>query len=556
MAKDKLYDQIIEEYKKCGSVKQTADTVGTTLVRAQRVLITEGLWRSDTSDAIGELYREGKTTQEIADELFISVKTVQAYLPYSKGFYSETEKSRDAMRSSRYRNRNRNAADNQVVHSNRKEEPYMNTKITPIPNNNLSKNADKYKVMKLRLELIMDTKDRHTMNVLRKYAKVKEGIIREIIVPSDISLHKLNYAIQRAFGWQNSHLHHFALPGKVFAELTEGKFDGEEDERYSFPNGSFLKWADYCGTYFRFPSEDFDDLYWDDDYEGNLSIKTWFRRKYNGANIYLGHLEHFVCAKKMTESFIKEYPVIEVDPYFTDPSSSKDSKPGKRFKKTIKDATVREVDIMFECGLGQLLERLPLNEVLRAKGDKKTSKAQLAKMVKERNILFEASRDKYIDMVNGITSSINDFPWTEDEVPVLPITDELIYRYDYGDGWGVKITCEEKYYFKDRLTDASGFVVMSLDDQVLLDETEVFNQKDERILDEESEDIVNTNYERKLKCTYSDGINVLDDVGGVYGFVDFLQELHEGEPEERESYKEWSSGQGWTGREIKPKSVL
>lgn len=81
MTKDDLYNRIIKEYMKCGSVKQTAINAGITLVRAQRVLITEGLWRSDTSDAVCELYEQRKTTQEIADALYYSVKTVQAYLP-------------------------------------------------------------------------------------------------------------------------------------------------------------------------------------------------------------------------------------------------------------------------------------------------------------------------------------------------------------------------------------------------------------------------------------------------------------------------------------------
>ena len=99
MAKDEMYNRILKEYEKCGSVKQTANNVGTTLVRAQRVLITEGLWSSGTSDKVGELFSIGKATQEIADELVVSVKTVQAYLPYSKGFYSETDKSMDALKS-------------------------------------------------------------------------------------------------------------------------------------------------------------------------------------------------------------------------------------------------------------------------------------------------------------------------------------------------------------------------------------------------------------------------------------------------------------------------
>ena len=83
MPQDELYNRIVEEYLKCGSVKKTSETVGTSLVRAQRVLITEGLWHSATSDAVGELYEQGMTAEEISEKLFISVKTVQAYLPYT-----------------------------------------------------------------------------------------------------------------------------------------------------------------------------------------------------------------------------------------------------------------------------------------------------------------------------------------------------------------------------------------------------------------------------------------------------------------------------------------
>ena len=30
-------------------------------------------------------------------------------------------------------------------------------------------------------------------------------------------------------------------------------------------------------------------------------------------------------------------------------------------------------------------------------------------------------------------------------IPVLPVTKQLVYRYDYGDGWEVLITCEDIY---------------------------------------------------------------------------------------------------------------
>ena len=63
---------------------------------------------------------------------------------------------------------------------------------------------------------------------------------------SDRAIHRL-----RAFGWQNGHLHHFSLPEDVFAALTDNQFS---------------TWAELAGVYFRFPTENYEDIYWDDDY--------------------------------------------------------------------------------------------------------------------------------------------------------------------------------------------------------------------------------------------------------------------------------------------------
>ena len=165
MTRDDLYNRIIREYERCGSVKQTAVNVGTSLVRTQRVLITEGLWSSDTSEAVYDLYVQEKTVQEIADELHVSVKTVQAYLPYTKGFYSPSEKSLEAKRSDRYRSRKAYAANNQVNHTQKSEENDMttpNASRTEITTNKRSS------VSKLRLELIINKQDRDTGFCRRK----------------------------------------------------------------------------------------------------------------------------------------------------------------------------------------------------------------------------------------------------------------------------------------------------------------------------------------------------------------------------------------------------
>lgn len=56
----------------------------------------------------------------------------------------------------------------------------------------------KYSVLKLRLSLNLEETDVKDRVVLNRYGKVKQGIIREILVPADITLHALHYVIQRA----------------------------------------------------------------------------------------------------------------------------------------------------------------------------------------------------------------------------------------------------------------------------------------------------------------------------------------------------------------------
>lgn len=49
MGNAELYDRIIASYKENGSVKKTAEELGTSVIKVRRVLITEGLWSSATS---------------------------------------------------------------------------------------------------------------------------------------------------------------------------------------------------------------------------------------------------------------------------------------------------------------------------------------------------------------------------------------------------------------------------------------------------------------------------------------------------------------------------
>ena len=60
----------------------------------------------------------------------------------------------------------------------------------------------------------------------------------------------------------------------------------------------------------------------------------------------------------------------------------------------------------------------------------------------------------------------------------------------------------------------------------------------------------------KPVCIALDGMPVMDDVGGIHGYIDFLETIHGDDPQEKEESREWAKFMGWTGRMNKPETVL
>ena len=547
MGNDDIYQQIIADYKITGSVKKTAQNVGTTLVRAQRILITEGLWSSPTSEKVVDLYARGKTVPEIAAELFVSEKTVQAYLPYTrteKGYGGE-DRSTDAKKSGDYRKRMQIAARSQVSKEDmEKERVKMEEKIRSvkiiehdeseaareasdkrIAEASLKENISDFtveelytkhmlkqpEVLKLKLSLDMEYVDESDMEILRKYGKVQNGITRKILVPADITLHALNYVILRSFGWQNSHLHRFCLPKEVFQKLTDGKNKVDKFGLVEY-DGKYKNWLNLCGLYFRYPTEDFEDIYWDDDYEEGQSIKTWFRRKYTGPYDYLGEWEHYTKANAAANRDMKEH--------------------------SLEKHSIQDLLFDYQGGMDELLERIPLIELLIPRGIKEDPE------VMDKIKFLEKRQEKEAK-----------------DLSVLPVAHELIYSYDYGDGWDVRITLEDCYYTKDRF-DAQresglvgGIIVPVSDKQVLADKT-AFDMNNKKLGKAMALKVATVAMKKKPVGLEVDGLSLMDDVGGIHGYVDFLRVIHEGEQEEKDDVKEWAKWMGWTGRMTKPESLL
>lgn len=610
MSYDDVYDQVIAEYKRTGSVKRTAQNVGTTLVRAQRILITEGLWSSETSRNVGRLYAEGKSVEQIAAELYVSIKTVQAYLPYTRTQqgYGGDDRSTDAVRAEKYRDRMHQAAVRQVDKDVFLEESAANvcseqrgemqeaadligegpdmgqadllmreasdidqdrhlTKETSgmeqatacirdisgieqvqdaskasddkkdadtnAAQDSVAETAgagqasnvvryefrnayDAYRfrfpcVLRLSLELDLSGIHVEEARILQKYGRVSKGITREVLVPADMTLHALHYVIMRAFGWENSHLHHFRLPGEIFNRMT-GSDDGPDQYGFVARTGSLPRWADLCGIYFRFPSEDYDDIYWDDDYEEGVSFRTWLRRKYTGPYMYGGYGEHYQNAHYEAEQYI----------------SSKS-------QNEIHKETIADVELGFMTPMDELLERLKICDVL-----------------------IPQEIDSPQDLDRRIRKLVRCYK--EEENPqkcgVLPVTHELVYEYDYGDGWRVRIRLEDYYYTGCCKEETAGPEHDVYAARKAGCREVVYNMHDERESALLSEQIMAVNERRRPVCISIDGLALMDDVGGVYGYADFLRTIHEGDPDEAAEYHEWARSMGWTGRMNRPETLL
>lgn len=416
----KLFNKVVEVYKKNNSIQETSKQMEISRSKVRKILITMKELKCPLTELALPLLKQGKSQQEVANILNVSFATLSTYLPYENRICNKEQKSSVAIRCENYRARQVVAANKQIVKIEQTETKKGNEKM---------KNT---KGIILKLELETKYAD---MDILKKYGKVKDGIIRNFVVPVDMPLHNLHFAIQKAFGWQNSHLHHFEFDEEVFKELT---------------NYNFGKWSDYCGVYFRFPSEDFEDWYWDDDYQTGESFKSWLKRKYNRPYEYHGYQENYEYSREMINNFPK---TIIVGPTFEEYRS------GAYYQNEIpsKDAHIDQIEQSFEALLREILEKLTIEEVLKAGKNK-----------------------------------------------------GLIYKYDYGDGWTISIN-----------------QIGTMDD-------------------------VNNVY-----CIYADGLNVMDDVGGVGGYCEFLKEINDSEDEDNANdYLQWARYLGWTGRRSKPENIL
>jgi len=529
-----LYQAVINEYERTKSVDKTADYLGVSNVKVRRILITQGLWQSEVSKKVGKLHALGFSTDQIADQLGVGVKNVQAYIPYSKGEYGEFE-TENSKKCSSYRNRKQAALDAQTENKSlpMASHEVKESKIASHKPFNISQDSPQLSIGKsipfipqkettltLNLELVELDENGEVIPLINGLSsndcidlmylgKAKNGFSRTVIVPSNMTLQSLHYLIQRAFGFLNSGIHYYSLTQNDCNILTEDNFG---------------KWYSLQGSIFRFPNGA-PDRFFDDDYDGKYSINTWYKTKYQKPYINKCASDSYIFQNWLLKNQKQEI-----------------AKELQCSVKSLRDEMISSIEhsVYNALPLNTLIEKLTLGELFEPKKelDAKQFRSEIKGSIKHaKEKLSELSKDDSKRLLNTVKQYISYYsdllhPINESEKEVLkehihdlegiiwpaldytnpqiePFTDRLIYRYN--SKWSILITCIGK-----------------------------------------SDEVIDN-----PKCIYADGLNLIDQDGGIKGYIDILRNIYgDISSKEATSQKELAREKGFTGRRHKPENII
>lgn len=85
------------------SLRSVAEELGTTVIRARKLLITADYFTSPTATAVQKMIAEGKSKEKIGEKLKLKPSAVYGYLPYEVRPYNLPETTANADRHKRYR---------------------------------------------------------------------------------------------------------------------------------------------------------------------------------------------------------------------------------------------------------------------------------------------------------------------------------------------------------------------------------------------------------------------------------------------------------------------
>lgn len=353
----------------------------------------------------------------------------------------------------------------------------------------------KLTAVRLNLELKHNYLLDYEKRMLRRYGEScgYNTVSRDILIPSDMSLHNLHYAIQRLFGWRNTHQRRFYLPKERYDELTGATVKG---------------WSELVGIIFQSPSEAEKDIYWDDDYCSG-SINGWLKQKYTGPYVFKGSLEDTLTAQNDVKRLMDHFPNLEVEEPYEDywERLRLNENEEIRIVKTapLVELTIEEVNSTVLAGevcIESILERLLVVDVLAS----------------QKEIL--PYRGRYIPSTD-----------TDKGKELFPLTTEIVYNYDFGDNWEVFITKHD---------DCNDLL-----EENIIDQFELENAREKVIKNHQP------------VCINKRGISVFEDIGGLSGFANFLGRLYESDDKGEANYTQtWAISQGWADKKKNVFNIL
>ena len=101
-------NRIVSRYQDGDSLKQMGKDMKISTAKIRKILITAGEWESELSREINKLYDAGYDTAQISEITGRSRKSVNNYLPYSKGVYKGDNASANALRIRKSRKKKKN----------------------------------------------------------------------------------------------------------------------------------------------------------------------------------------------------------------------------------------------------------------------------------------------------------------------------------------------------------------------------------------------------------------------------------------------------------------
>lgn len=234
-------------------------------------------------------------------------------------------------------------------------------------------------------------------------------------------------------------------------------------------------------------------MFWDDDYESG-NFNAWLRKKYTGPYLYGGYFEQGDVARADVDELLDRFEELEIKEPFSDYLKRKQTDSAAEPKVLGKKALVD----------------MTLDEMNAA-------------------IALECGTESLMESLL-ITDVLG---YTDEEMGSsgFPVTQVLYYEYDYGDSWIVKVTKLESC--EDLVTDYS----------VTQEELETARET--------------VRMKHKPVCLSKDGVDVMDDVGGLSGFANFLKAINE--PDDRQEaadLKRWARSMGWKQQKVIPKKML